>query len=121
MISERIKLVRKYTKLSQEDFGSRLSVTRNVIASYELARVEPTELFIKHLCREFNVNEEWLRSGEGIMFLEPTVDDQFAEILAEATLNGNEKIKELIIMANKLNENQLQAFLRFLETMVEEK
>ncbi|ACA41266.1 hypothetical protein Bsph_3786 [Lysinibacillus sphaericus C3-41] len=55
------------------------------------------------------------------MFLEPTVDDQFAEILAEATLNGNEKIKELIIMANKLNENQLQAFLRFLETMVEEK
>lgn len=120
MINERIKIVRKYTKLSQEDFGSRLSVTRNVIASYELARVEPTELFIKHLCREFNVNEEWLRTGEGVMFTEPTIDDQFAEILAEATLNGNEQIKELIIMANKLNENQLQAFLKFLETMVED-
>ena len=46
MINERIKIVRKYTKLSQEDFGSRLSVTRNVIASYELARVEPTELLL---------------------------------------------------------------------------
>lgn len=121
MISERIKIVRKYTKLSQEDFGSRLSVTRNVIASYELARVEPTELFIKHLCREFNVNEEWLRSGEGDIFLEQSIDEEFAEFIAEAALSGNEKIKELMVMASKLNNKQLKAIVNFLETMVGEK
>ena len=119
MINERIKIVRKHANLSQEDFGNRLSVTRNVIASYELARVEPTELFIKHLCREFSINEEWLRTGEGSMVLEPSIDDEFAEILVEATLKGNEKIKELMIMANKLNENQLKTLVNFLETLVD--
>ena len=59
MIGERIKLVRQSQdkKLTQEEFGDMLGVSRSVIANAELGRVEPTELFIQHLCSVFDVDE----------------------------------------------------------------
>jgi len=115
MMNTRIKEVRKQKGLSQEDFAKKLSVTRNVIASYELARVEPSDLFIKHLCREFNINEEWLLKGEGEMFL--TSEELYSDIIADAMLRGNEQIKDIIIQASKLNEIQLKTLLEFLKSI----
>ena len=66
---ERIRKLRKeYLHLSQEEFGKRLGVSRSVIANIELnmlARPEQKEPLIKLICKEFNVNEDWLRTGAG--------------------------------------------------------
>lgn len=66
---ERIRKLRKeQLHLSQEEFGKCLGVSRSVIANIELntlARPEQKEPLIKLICKEFNVNEDWLRTGAG--------------------------------------------------------
>ncbi len=68
-IGDRIKLLRKkYLSLTQLEFGNRLGVSRDVIGNIEynrLAKPEAKEPLIRLICKEFNVNEDWLRTGAG--------------------------------------------------------
>lgn len=67
-MNERVKKLRKTLGLSGEKFGERLGLKRNSISQIETGKNAPTEQTILSICREFNVNEEWLRTGEGDMF-----------------------------------------------------
>lgn len=68
-MNERLKKLRKTLDLTQQKFGERIGVKGNTIAQYELGRNDPIDAVVNLICREFNVNEEWLRTGEGDMFL----------------------------------------------------
>lgn len=74
-VYERIKMLRKkHLKLTQEDFGSRLGVSRDTIGNIELnrlARPDQKLSLIKLICKEFSVNEDWLLNGNEPMFVEP--------------------------------------------------
>lgn len=67
-MEERIKQLRKHLDLTQQEFADRIGIKRNTIANYESGRNEPIDSVISLICREFNVNETWLRKGEGEMF-----------------------------------------------------
>lgn len=67
-MNERIKKLRRALELTQKEFASRLGIKQNTIAKYETNRGNPTVAVISLICREFNVNEEWLRTGNGSMF-----------------------------------------------------
>ncbi len=67
-MNTRVKYLRKLLKLSQEEFGSRLGVTAAGISRIEGGKRNLTEQMVFHICKEFNVNEGWLRSGEGEIF-----------------------------------------------------
>lgn len=67
-MNERLKLLRKTLKLNQVDFGSRLSLTGSAISRYESGVNAMADNIILLICREFNVNEDWLRYGTGEMF-----------------------------------------------------
>lgn len=69
-MSNRIKAVREALKLSQREFGEKLGVSRDVISNIEYDRVRPKELLLRHICQLYSVNEEWLKTGEGEMFLD---------------------------------------------------
>lgn len=64
-IKERIKLIRKNSGLSQEAFGKRLSITKASVSRIESGINNPSEQTIKLICQEFNINEDWLRTGAG--------------------------------------------------------
>lgn len=64
----RIKQIRTFYKLTQQEFADRLNVSRSNIANYEKDNRTPIDAMIALICREFNVNEEWLRTGKGEMF-----------------------------------------------------
>lgn len=66
-IGERIKRVRGYLGLTQEEFGAKISTARNTIAGYEIGRREPSNQVIDLICKTFRVNGEWLRTGAGEM------------------------------------------------------
>ena len=66
-INDRIKDIRRSTGLSQTDFAERLGTTRGVITNLEGEKTTPNEPFIKLICREFNIDEHWLRTGDGAM------------------------------------------------------
>lgn len=64
-LNDRIKGVRTSLQLTQEDFGKRIGSARNTIANYETGNRNPSNAVIIAICREFNVNEDWLRTGAG--------------------------------------------------------
>ncbi len=67
-MGERIKRIRKLFDLTQQEFGNRIGVKRNTIATYESGRNNPVDSVVSLICREFDICEEWLRTGEGEMF-----------------------------------------------------
>ena len=65
-MNERIKLLRKeYLHLTLEKFGERLGVGKTAISNIENGNRSVTDQMFKAICREFHVNEEWLRTGAG--------------------------------------------------------
>lgn len=68
-MKERLKKIRKELDMTQQQFAERIGVKRNSYANYETGRNTPIDAVIKSICREFNVNEEWLRTGNGEMFM----------------------------------------------------
>lgn len=71
-MNERLKKLRKTLDLTQQEFADRIGIKRNSLANYETGRNTPIDAIIVSICREFNVNENWLRTGEGEMFIKLT-------------------------------------------------
>ena len=82
----RIKKLRKTLELTQQEFADRIGIKRNTVATYEIGRNIPLDAVIASMCREFNVNETWLRTGEGEMF-KPNPDDALSKFIQERGLS----------------------------------
>lgn len=67
-MNERLKALRKALGLTQEQFAERIGVKRGAIANYEIGRNTPVDAVFSLICKEFNVNGNWLRTGSGEMF-----------------------------------------------------
>ena len=105
-MNERIKEVRKARGLSQDEFGRRLGVTRGAVTNIELNKVEPKPLFVDLICREFDVNEEWLRTGAGPMFRERTRDEDLAEFFGKVLAGNPDFRRRLLPAMSRLTEEQ---------------
>lgn len=68
-MNERIKQLREYLGITLEEFGRRIGITRSSVSNIESGRREPSEQTIRSICREFDVNENWLINGLGEVFL----------------------------------------------------
>ena len=127
-MNSRIKAIRKEIKkngkpISQEEFGYRLGVSRDVIANLERTTnpVAPTEQMLKLICREFNVNETWLRTGEGEMFNALSRDEQIAYRLGAMLAGQGDTIqKRLIAALSDLDESEWSAVEAFARKLVEQ-
>lgn len=103
-MNERIKELRKALGLSGEKFGERLGVGKTAISRIENGSNGVTDQMFKSICREFNVNEDWLRNDIGPMF--KTSDDEFAECVADLLTEDNplyDAIKKIMITYRKLD------------------
>ena len=106
-MKDRIKKLRKELGLTQQEFADKLGVARNNIAGYEAGNRNPSDAAISLICTKCNVNESWLRTGEGNIF--PPIDRQ-TEIarLTKQLLNEDEdsfKNRLISVLAN-LSEDQ---------------
>ena len=82
-IGDRIKKVRKTLGLTQQKFADRIGVKQNTITQYETGRNAPVDSVMALICREFDVNETWLRTGEGEMFVPQSRDEEIASFVAD--------------------------------------
>lgn len=98
-MAERIKLLRKALGLTQQEFSDTIKVKRSTLATYESGRNEPIDAVIALICREFDVNEKWLRFGTGEMFIEKTEDEEISEMLADIQLSGSGSFKHRLAVA----------------------
>lgn len=83
LIDERGK---KYT---QTKFAETMHVSRDMVATYELGRVEPSDLYISTVCEKFNVSEKWLRFGIGEM-REVKESSDFLELAQDLDLSADQ-------------------------------
>ena len=81
MIGERIKELRKALRMTQTAFADRIGIRQNSVALLEMGRNTPSDQTVAFICREFRVNEEWLRTGAGEMFVPSpaSIVDELAE------------------------------------------
>lgn len=99
---ERIKKLRKELGLTQQEFADRIAISRGALATYEVGRNEPIDAVIALICREFNVNEKWLRTGEGgdkAMFLQQTEEDQIAAAVERLITGESSEFKMRLVLA----------------------
>lgn len=110
----RIKELRRQLNLSQEEFGKKIGVTRGVIANIENGRVEPKELTLSMISKTFSVDVDWLKTGEGEMFLSVS-DDALDDFAVEFGLTGvaKEFIREFI----KFSPDEQTEFLTYLKRL----
>ena len=90
-LNERIRKLRKLLNLTQQELADKLKIGRGTLANYELGRNEPLDAVIYSICREFNVNERWLRFGEGDVF-SPEPEDELDALAKKYGLGRRERI-----------------------------
>lgn len=77
-MNERLKEIRLFNELSQSEFGKRIGIeSRAHISSLESGKRNITDRIVTDVCREFNVNEKWLRTGNGDMFTNLPEEDVY--------------------------------------------
>ncbi|WP_274621570.1 helix-turn-helix domain-containing protein [Anaerotruncus colihominis] len=108
-----MKQIRRLLDLTQQEFADRIKVKRNTVATYELGRSEPSDAAISLICKEFNVNERWLRTGEGEIFLQMTRDEEIAAFIGGALAKETDSFKKRFIsMLARLKESDWEVLER---------
>ena len=124
-INERIRLLRTSERLNQEEkmtmekFGQRLGVQKSSISDIESGRRNPTEAMQMAICREFDVNPEWLRTGEGPMFKEPSENQQITDFINRILTDEPDGVKVRFISAvSKFTDRDWDTVLKVAKALV---
>ena len=121
MVGDRIRELRKELGMTQQEFADRLKIKRNTIATYETGRNDPIDSVFALICREFNVSEDWLRTGEGEMFVPKSRDEELAEFFGNVQGIGPESFKRRFVsMLSRLDEEEWALLERMAERLLEE-
>lgn len=96
-MNERLKKLRKALDLTQQEFADRIGIKRNSFANYETGRNTPIDAIIVSICREFNVNEDWLRDGIGDMFLPADRNADIAKLTKQLLNEESDSFKNRFV------------------------
>ena len=122
-MNERIKELRNVLKLTQQGFADKVGTSRSNIACYETGKNTPSDAVISLICKEFCVNEDWLRNGTGEMFKERLPEDEVASYVEELLEDDGNPFFEIIIgmmkAYNQMDETSRQAALEFFRRLKE--
>ena len=119
-MNERLKKLRKELDMTQQEFAEGIGIKRNTMATYESGRNEPIDAVISLICTKYNVNENWLRTGEGEMFIEMSYDDEIAQFVGQVMGEEDDSFKKRLISGlAALDDNGwkvLEDFLNSIQT-----
>lgn len=114
-MKDRILKIRKEAELSQEEFAKRLKLTKNYISLIETGKRVPSDRTISDICREFNINEKWIRYGE-----EPIRKNaKLSAYLSDIASGNDDFIKDLIEVYMELDPTSKEALKEIAKGMVE--
>ena len=117
-MKDRIKALREYLNKSQDEFGRALGLSRNYISLIENGNRNLSTQSIKVLCSLFNVNENWLRTGNGEMFNPEIPDQEIANMLADVLkLENKDFRKRLLVALSKLDSDGWHELEKFIDSI----
>lgn len=121
-LNTRIKMIRESLNLTQEAFGKRIGSARNTIANYETGNRTPSNAVFTSICKEFNVNEKWLRYGEGEMFLPKSMEEELIAFTADLLIGEKDDFKKRLLSAlAKLSEDQWDLLENIIDVISQQK
>ena len=116
-INDRIAECVKASGLTKTAFAERINVSQSFISNLCLNKKMPSGRTISDICREFNVSEVWLRTGEGTMFVPLDEDAELIEIFAQIGQSEDELIKRIIKGYWKLDEKEKAAIRKLIDSL----
>lgn len=102
-MKDRIRMVRKNAGLTMEQFGQKIGMKKSSVSQIESGKNNPSDSSIKMISREFNVNENWLRTGDGAPYIELTRKEKIAEFFGDVLNDGDDdsfKVQVVELLAN---------------------
>lgn len=96
-MKDRIKELRKAAGLNQTDFGKRVGVSLSAVQKWESGENVVSDSVVLLLCREFAVNEEWLRTGEGEMKQSPSREQEMSSLIRQLMADRPESFRSALI------------------------
>ena len=108
-INERVRMIRKsdVIHMTLAEFGKRLGVRSTAISKIELGENNLTDQMKILICKNFHVNPVWLDTGEGEMFIRPSVEDEIAEMISQIQSDPDASFKrKLLTVLAGLSEEQ---------------
>jgi transcriptional regulator with XRE-family HTH domain len=120
-MNERLKELRKKLGLTQQEFAERLGIKRNAVTNYEVGRNAPADMVVSLICREFGVNEEWLRTGEGPQFIEITRAEQIQQMVDDIMRDHPEAFRRRFVTALAgLDDHGWIALEKFIDSIIDQ-
>lgn len=121
-MNDRIKELRKYLGLNQTEFGEKIGAKQATVAGWEVKRREPSDMVINTICTTFNVNEEWLRTGTGEMFVQLSQEEELAEFLADIQKSDDsDPVKKILLAFMRLPKDKQEEMKNIIDRMMENK
>lgn len=117
-MNERIKRLRSKLEMTQQEFADRLGIKRGTLANYEIGRNEPIDAVISLMCKEFHVNEIWLRTGEGgddNMFTKMDEDDRYSINLGKLSKTENQMARNMLNAIAEASPEKLKHIEEFMK------
>lgn len=117
-MNERIKALRKRLGLTQQAFADRLKIARGNIGAYEVGKNAPSDAVISLICKEFNVNEIWLRTGKGgddNMFTKVNEEDRFSINLGKLSRTENQMARNMLNAIAEADPEKLKHIEEFMK------
>lgn len=121
IMNSRIYQVRKKSSLNQTEFAERLSLTKNYISLIENGNRIPSDRTISDICREFLVNEHWLRTGEGEMMKPVNRDAEITAFIGDVMCREDADFrKRLVTVLSKLDVSEWELLEKMALKLAEE-
>lgn len=119
-IANRIIKIVNATGGNKSEFARKVNLTPAYISKLDKEpNRTPSDRTIADICREFNVSEHWLRTGEGEMFIQLSEDADFIQIITEIQVSDDNFIKALLKSYWKLNDNEKAAIHKLVDGMID--
>lgn len=97
--------LRKSLKLTQQEFGNKIGLSKASIGNIENGIINLTDRNVSLICSTYNVNENWLRNGEGEMFNPMSEDEEFAYMIGALLVDDQEDKRKFIRLMLDLDES----------------
>lgn len=120
-INDRIAWCIKDAGIKKAEFARRLNLSQPFVSELCSGKNNPSDRTIADICREFNISETWLRTGEGEPHIQRDEDAEWQEVLAQITVSDDDLIKRIIKAYWFLDEKEKAAVRKLIDNFTEQK
>ena len=119
-LHERIDALIKALGMKKTEFAKRLNLSQPFVSELCSGRSCPSDRTISDICREFDVNETWLRTGEGEMFIEKSREEEIAAFIGNILKGEPDFRRRLVSVLARLSVEEWQMLEKMAKQLNEE-